>query len=56
MELVIVFTGMSALCFGVAATSILAGKAGYNIGNLAGDAIATGIGFIGVAIFGLLFI
>lgn len=56
MELVIVFTGMSALCFGVAATSILASKAGYNVGNLPGDAVATGIGFIGVAIFGLLFV
>ena len=56
MELVIVFTGMSALCFGVAVTSILASKDGYNVGNLPGDAIATGIGFIGVAIFGLLFV
>ena len=56
MELVIVFTSISALCFGVAATSIFAGKAGYNVGNLLGDAVATGIGFIGVAIFGLLFV
>ena len=56
MELVTVFTGMSALCFGVAATGFLASKAGYNVGNLIGDTVATGIGFIGVAIFGLLFI
>ena len=56
MELVIIFTGMSALCFGVAITSIFASKAGYNVGNLFGDAVATGIGFIGVAIFGLLFV
>ena len=56
MELVIVFTGMSAFCFGAAITGIFARKAGYNVGNLIGDAVATGIGFIGVAIFGLLFI
>lgn len=56
MELVVVFTGMSALCFGVAIGSIFANKAGYNVGNLPGDAVATGVGFIGVAIFGLLFV
>lgn len=56
MELVIVFAGMSALCFGVAVGSIFANKAGYNAGNLPGDAVATGVGFIGVAIFGLFFV
>lgn len=56
MELVIVFTGMSVLCFGVAVSSVIAENRGYNIGNLPGDAVATGIGFIGVAIFGLLFV
>jgi hypothetical protein len=56
MELVTVFAGMSALCFGVAISSVIAEKHDYNVGNLPDDAAAIGIGFIGVAIFGLLFI
>lgn len=56
MELVIVFAGMSALCFGVAVGSVLASKSGREVGNLPGDAVTTGTGFAGLAIVGLLFV
>lgn len=56
MELVIVFAGMGALCFGVAVGSVLASERGHEVGNLTGDAVASGVGFILLSIVGLLFV
>lgn len=56
MELVIVFAGMATICFGVAVSSVIAEKRGYNTGALAGDATATAIGFGMLALAGLLFV
>ena len=56
MELVIVFATMGLLCFGVAIGSVIAEQWGYYVGALPGDAVATAVGFIGLALAGLLFV
>lgn len=56
MELVVIFAGMNALCFGVAVGSVIAERCGHNVGELPGDATATAVGFIGLALVGLLFV
>ena len=56
MELVMIFAGMATICFGLAISSVIAEKRGYNTGVIAGDATATAIGFGVLALVGLLFV
>lgn len=56
MELVVVFTGIAVLSFGIALGSAIAERCGRNVGALPGDATATAVGFIGLALVGLLFV
>lgn len=56
MELVVVFTGMAVICFGVAIGSVIAEHRGYKVGALPGDATATAVGFGALALVGLLFV
>ena len=56
MELVMIFAGMATICFGVAASSVIAEKRGYNTKVIAGDAATTAVGFGMLALIGLLFV
>ena len=56
MELVIVFTGMAALSFGIALGSAIAERCGRNVGALPADATANAADFISLALVGLLFV
>lgn len=56
MELVVVFTGMAMLSFGIALGSAIAERYGHNVGALPGDATATAVAFIGLALAGLFFV
>lgn len=56
MELVMIFAGMATICFSLAISGVIVEKRGYNTGAIAGDAIATAIGFGALALAGLLFV
>jgi hypothetical protein len=56
MELVMIFASMAVICFGLAISSVIARKRGYNTGAIAGDAATTAIVFGALALAGLLFI
>ena len=56
MELVMIFTGMAAICSGIALGSVIAERCGYKVGVLPSDAAATAAGFISLALVGLFFV
>ena len=56
MELVVIFISMSVLSFCIAFGSAIAERCGRNVDGLPADATVTAVGFIGLALVGLLFI
>ena len=56
MELVMIFASMAVICFGLAISSVIAEKRGYNTKVIAGDAATTAVGFCMLALIGLLFV
>ena len=56
MELVMIFAGMATICSGLAISSVIAEKRGYNTGAITGDMTATAIGFGMLALACLLFV
>ena len=56
MGLVVIFTSMAVLSFGIAFGSVIAERCGCNVDELPADAAVTAVGFIGLALVGLFFI
>ena len=56
MELVYCFSGMAALSCCIAFGSAIAERCGCNVDELPADATVTAVGFIGLALVGLLFV
>ena len=56
MGLVVIFTSMAVLSFGIAFGSVIAERCGHKVDVPPSDAIATAAGFIGLALAGLFFI
>ena len=56
MELVMIFTGMATICFGIAFGSTIAERCGHKVDVPPSDAAATAAGFIGLALVGLFFV
>lgn len=56
MELVMIFTSMATICFGISFGSAIAERCGYKVGVLPSDAAATAAGFISLALVGLFFV
>lgn len=51
-----IFTGMAAICSGIALGSAIAERRGRKVDVLPSDAAATAAGFISLALVGLLFV
>ena len=56
MELVMIFTTMATICFGIAFGSAIAERYGHKVDVSPGDAAAAAAGFISLALVGLFFV